>query len=136
MKCLLCDLENDNDEELKNHYTYLHLIEKNNYYFNELFTQDFESKYSERYVECNNLSFDTFREKKKESLFFIKQSSGSLKPLNISRRGNVITPYPINYSTHKNSYDFFKVKKNNKRFHFCCGLQICSQRQSKNLRVY
>ena len=76
MKCLLCDLENDNDEELKNHYTYLHLIEKNNYYFNELFTQDFESKYSERYVECNNLSFDTFREKKKNHCFLLNNQVG------------------------------------------------------------
>ena len=60
MKCLLCDLENANDEEFKNHFIYFHLINKDNYYFKELFTKDFENKYSKRCEECD-LTFDTCR---------------------------------------------------------------------------
>ena len=117
MKCLLCDLENDNDEELKNHCIYFHLIENDNYYFSELFNKDFENKYSKRCMECNNLSFDTCRKKKNHCfLLHYKQSGGSLKSLNISRRGNVITTYSINYSTHKNSYEFFDAEKTIKDF--------------------
>ena len=71
MKCLLCDLENDNDEELKNDDTNLHFIEKNNYCFKELFSQDFENKYSKRCVECNNLPFDTCTEKKKNNCLLL-----------------------------------------------------------------
>ena len=55
----------------------------------------------------------------KESLFLphYKQSGGSLAlPVNISRGGNVITIYLINYSIHKNSCDFFDAEKTIRRF--------------------
>ena len=42
MKYLLCDLENNNDEKLKNHYIQFHLINKDNYFFKELFSLNTE----------------------------------------------------------------------------------------------
>ena len=58
MKCLLYDLKNDNYEKLKKHFRHFHLIDKNNYFFKELFTQDFENTYSRLCVECN-IDFST-----------------------------------------------------------------------------
>ena len=40
-----------------------HLIDKNNYFFKEFFTKDFENRYSRRYEECN-IDFSTCRKKK------------------------------------------------------------------------
>ena len=61
--------------------------------------------------------FDTCRKKNRCFLLHCKQSGGSLAlPVNISRRGNVITIYSINYSIHKNSYDFFNVEKVIRKF--------------------
>ena len=73
MKCLLCNLKNDNDEELKNHFIYFHLINKDNYYFKELFNKDFENKYSKRYEECD-LTFDTCRKKKNHCFCCIRNN--------------------------------------------------------------
>ena len=64
MKCLLCIVENNNDEVLKDYYTNFHSVEKDNNFFKELFTPDFDNKYSKRCMECGDLSFDTCREKK------------------------------------------------------------------------
>ena len=78
MKCLLCNVENNNDEVLKDHCINFQSVEKDNYFFKELFTPDFDNKYSKRCMECGALSFDTCR-KKKESLLLLhyKQSGGS-----------------------------------------------------------
>ena len=102
---------------LKNHFIHFHSINKDNYYFKELFTKDFENKYSKRCEECN-LVFSTCR--KKKNLCFLlhyKQSGGSsIRPLNILKRSNVITNYSINNSIHKNYYDFFDAEKTVKEF--------------------
>ena len=45
MKCLLCDYENSNDEVVRNHYIKFYMIEKNNYFLNELFTPDSDNRY-------------------------------------------------------------------------------------------
>ena len=111
-KCLLCDLENDNDEELKYHFIYFYLTNKDNYFFKELFTKDFENKYSRRCEECN-IVFSTCRKKKNHCfLLHYKQSGGSgSRPLNILKRSNLITNYSINYSLYENYYDFYDAEK-------------------------
>ena len=68
MKCLLCDLENKNNEELKNHLIHFHLIDKDNYFFKELFTKDTENKYSRRCEECIK-KFWKLQKKKKKIVF-------------------------------------------------------------------
>ena len=52
MKFLLCDLENNNNEELKNHLIHFHLIYGVNYFLNECFTKNTENKCSRRCEEC------------------------------------------------------------------------------------
>ena len=60
---MLCNIENDNNEVLKDHYINFHSIEKDNYFFKELLTPDFDNKYSKRCMECGGLSL-THVEKK------------------------------------------------------------------------
>ena len=107
----------DDDEELKNHFKYFHLINKDNYYFKELLTKDFENKYS-KICEEWDLIFDTCRKKTNHCLLLhYKKSGGSnIRPLNILRRSNVITNGSTNYSTHKSHYDFFDAEKTVKDF--------------------
>ena len=48
-----------------------------------------------------------------------KQSGGSQTlrlPINISRRGNVLTIYSINYFIHRNGYDFYNAVETVKKF--------------------
>ena len=60
--------------------------------------------------------FYTCRKKNHCFLLHYNQLGASVRSLNISRRGNVLTTYSINYSTHKNSYDFFDAEKTTKDF--------------------
>ena len=118
MKCLLCDLKNNDDVELKNHYLHFHLIDKNNHFFKELFSTDTANKYSNRCEECRML-LDTCRKKKNHC--FLKhyvQSGGSNNfPWNILKR-SIITYYSINFSLHKNYYDFYNAEKTVNDFSF------------------
>ena len=83
MKCLLCNVEDDNDEVLKDHYINFHSNVKDNYFFKELFRPDFD-KYSKRCIECGGLSFETSRKRTIVFCCIKKHSGGSLAlPLNI-----------------------------------------------------
>ena len=64
MKCFLCDLENNNNKELKNHVIHFHLIDKDNYFLKDLFTKDIENKYSGRFKECKK-DFGSCRKRNK-----------------------------------------------------------------------
>ena len=126
MKCLLCDLQNDNDEELKNHYIYFHFINKNNYFFKELFSIKTENKYARRCEECK-ITFNSCREKNYYYLLHYQQSAGSNNLfLNISK-WSVITYFSINYFFHKNSYNFYDAKKKTVNdFIFCVESKFVS----------
>ena len=111
MKCLLCDLQTNYDEELKNHYISFHLINKDKYFFKEVFSIDIENRYLRHCEECK-FYFGTCRIKKNQCFLSHYQQSGGLNNLllNISKR-SLITYYSINYFLHKNYYDFYDAKK-------------------------
>ena len=44
MKCLLCNVNLVNDESLKNHYIWQHLVNEEDCYFKDLFTHDTNNK--------------------------------------------------------------------------------------------
>ena len=94
------------------------MINKDNYFFKELFSIDTENGYLRRYEECK-FYFDTCRIKKNHCfLSHYQQSGGSNNlPLNISRR-SLIMYYSINYLLHKNYYVFYDVKKTVNNFIF------------------
>ena len=111
MKCLLCDLKNNDGVELKKHYIHFYLIDKNNYYFKEYFSIDTANRHSNRCEECRML-FDTCTKNKSHSfLKHFAQSGGSNNfSLNILKR-SIITHYSIKFSLHKNYYDFYNAEK-------------------------
>ena len=97
MKCLPFDSQNDNDEELKNHYNHFHLVNEDNYLFKELFTTDTENRYSRRCDDCK-IRFQSSRQKKKEKKSFSvhhKQVRGVNNHLPINASKTFQVPLPI-----------------------------------------
>ena len=112
MKCLLCSLQFIREQILKKHYVDYHFINNEDIYFQDLFTPDTFDK------TCRicNVIFKSPRNKKKHMFLFHygkhKQMGGnrtqrtSTLPINVLNRGP-ITHYSINFTQHKNYYDFF-----------------------------
>ena len=114
MRCLICYYRSPQVEIVKNNYIFYHLINKNNYFFKELFLPDAENIHSKRYNKCQ-MQFKNYRQKKNHSFLVHKEqqvggSTNQQLPQNILGRG-VITYYSINYFQHKNFYDFFDAEK-------------------------
>ena len=108
MKCLLCSLHFIRECVLKKHYIDYHFINDEDIYFKDSFLSDTFDK------TCRicNVIFKSPRNKKKHMFLFHygkhKQIGGnrtSKLPLNILKRGGIIH-YSINFSQHKNFYDF------------------------------
>ena len=108
MKCLLCSLYFIRESILKRHYIDYHYIIDEDIYFKYLFLPDTFDK------TCRicNVIFKSPRNKKKHMFLFHygkhKQIGGnrtSKLPLNILNCGGIIN-YSINFSQHKNVYDF------------------------------
>ena len=112
MKCLLCSLHFIKEQVLKKHYVVYHFINDEDIYFKDLFLPDILDK------TCRicNVIFKSPRSKKKHMFLFHygkdKQIGGnrsqrtSTLPINVLN-GGPITHYSINFSQHKNFYDFF-----------------------------
>ena len=90
MRCLLCDIQNDNGEELKNHYKHFHLVNKDNYFFKELFTTDTENRSSRPCDDCK-IRFQSCRQKNHCFLAHHKQVGGANNhlPINVSKRSTI-----------------------------------------------
>ena len=109
MKCLLCGLNCSTEKVIKKHVNF-HQIKEDDIFFKDLFLPDTLEK------KCNfcDIFFKTCRQKKIHMFFFHygtkKQFGGSKRstlPINILKRGS-ITYFSINFTQHKNFYDFFK----------------------------
>ena len=107
MKCLLCNYRNPDNEVLKRHYISYHLINQNNYFFKELFSTDVQNIHPKRCDEFQ-IQFRSWRKKNYCFLVHREQTGGSFDrlALNVLKR-RVITYYSLNYSQHKNCYEFF-----------------------------
>ena len=108
MKCLLCSLHFIRESVLKKLYINYHFINDEDIYFKDLFLPDTFDK------TCRicNVIFKSPRNKKKHMFLFHygkhKQIGGnrtSKLPLNILNCGGIIH-YSIDFSQHKNFYDF------------------------------
>ena len=106
MRCLICN-ENVNVEIFKNCYQYHLSVNKNNYFFKELFLPDDNRKNCD---ECH-IRFKTCRQRRNHNFLFHRnqQVSGRLNqphPINVLRRGPLIY-YLINFYQHDNFYGFY-----------------------------
>ena len=111
MKCLLCSLQFIREQVLKKHYVDYHFINDEDIYFKDLFSPNTIDK------TCRicNVVFKSPRNKKKRMFLFHygkhRQIRGnraqrtSMLSINILNCGP-ITQYSINFTQHKNFYDF------------------------------
>ena len=102
MKCLLCNLNFANNENLRSHYIWQHLINEDNNHFKDLFAPGTNFK------GCDICMLDFKNSRiKKNNMFLLHctQTGGSRTdqqlPVNILRRGPV-KHFSINYQQHKN----------------------------------
>ena len=107
---LLCNFQDKNDEELKNHQKYFHLVNKDNYFFKELFTADIENKYSGR---CDNFKmfFQTCRKKNHCFLSHHKQVGGTKFTNKCFKKNDHHVLLKKNFFLHKKFYDFYDAQK-------------------------
>ena len=81
------------------------------YFFKELFSRNNKSRYSKNCDECK-IKFRSCGQKKNQSFLVHRaQFRGAITslPINVLRR-SIITYYSINFSLHKNPYDFYDAK--------------------------
>ena len=81
------------------------------YFFKELFSCSNKSRYSKNCDECK-IKFRSCGQKKNQSFLVHRaQFRGAITslPINVLRR-SIITYYSINFSLHKNPYDFYDAK--------------------------
>ena len=109
MKCLLCGLNCSGEKGIKKHYVNHHAIKEDDIYRKDLLLPDT----LEKKCDICDITFKTCRHKKIHMFFFHygtkKQFGGSRRstlPINILKR-NSLTYFLINYTQHKNFYDFF-----------------------------
>ena len=147
MKCLLCNLLFSNQDELFEHYVQFHKIDKSNWFFKNLFNEK-NLKILKKCLRCDEFIYDT---KSKAEHYFLnhfsegKEQPFENKPLIIRVLQNKITIYSIEYSKHKDSYNFFdsekcvsdfllncrnKFKKTGQNKTFKCSFTIQNQQKS------
>ena len=114
MKCLQCELNSTNVDELFSHYIQFHHINKTNYYFKELFESDGNNCFEKKCYRCNK-SFHSCRDLKNYKFLSHYQLGDQLpvenNPINILKRCNFLTTFPINFDQHQDFYNFFDSEK-------------------------
>ena len=111
MKCLLCQYENNEKKELKEHYLKYHNVDENNLFFKKLIDQKNnvihgrKCDYCDEFVFSNKVNHDFLKHYEKG--LSIDFDSGDLdKPINITNVGG-IKKIEIRFKEHSSFYDFF-----------------------------
>ena len=112
MKCLLCEFNTNDKNQLKNHYLKYHNVDKNNLFFKKLIDQKSNVIHGRKCKNCNDFIFSNktvhdflkhydrgFMEK--ESIDFNVD-----KPINVTKIGD-IQKFGITFKEHSSDYDFF-----------------------------
>ena len=144
MKCLLCSLEFNTDEELFDHYVSFHKVDKSNWFFKKLFGTK-NSNVLRKCLRCDRFIYD--KKSQSEHNFLNHYNEGYVfpfedKPIAIKNLRDKIKIYNINYENHKDFYIFFsadqcvtdflqncksKIVQNNKKKTFKCSFVIQNQ---------
>ena len=115
MKCLLCDYENNNKKELKEHYVKYHNINEDNLFFKKVINQNKDvvihrrkCNYCNQFVFINKANHDFLKHYGKALPLDGKDydDDGSSKPVNVSSVGD-IKKIEITFKEHSSYYDFF-----------------------------
>ena len=111
MKCLLCQYENNDKNELKKHYLKYHNVDENNLFFKKLIDQKNNVIHGRKCNYCDEFVFSMKANhdflKHYEKGLSIDFDSGDLdKPIDITNAGGV-KKLEIRFKEHSSFYDFF-----------------------------
>ena len=110
MKCLLCEFNTNDKNQLKNHYLKYHNVDKNNLFFKKLIDQKNNVIYGRKCKNCNDFIFSN-----KIVHDFLKHYDRGFmesidlnvdKPMNVTKIGD-IQKFEITFKEHSSDYDFF-----------------------------
>ena len=111
MKCLLCEFNTNDKNELKSHYLKYHNVDKNNLFFKKLIDQRNNVIHGRKCKNCNEFIFSN-----KTVHDFLKHYNRGFekelidfsvdKPINITKIGD-IEKFEITFKEHSSDYDFF-----------------------------
>ena len=110
MKCLLCEYENRNKQELEEHYIKLHNVDKNNLFFKKLIDQKKnimygrKCKFCKEFVYLNKINHDFLKHYEKG--LSIDSGDDVDKPIDVINLPN-LKIIQITYKEHSSFYDFF-----------------------------
>ena len=111
MKCLLCEFNTNDKNELKSHYLKYHNVDKNNLFFKKLIDQRHNVIHGRKCKNCNEFIFSN-----KTVHDFLKHYNRGFekelidfsvdKPINITKIGD-IEKFEITFKEHSSDYNFF-----------------------------
>ena len=117
MKCLLCNFQSNNQNEVRNHYIHFHRVDSKNEFFKKIFAEEKNVFYRKRCLRCQEyLPTSRF----KISHNFLKHYNDSEtvvdnKPITVTEV-SAVKKYEITCQQHSDSYDFFNSEKLVDRF--------------------
>ena len=108
MKCLLCNYISNSIDDIKDHYTIYHKINKNNFFFQQLLLNQ-NGFLNSDCARCHEfLTTKKFMAKHNFLKHYIdgERKPAEFKPIEIIRNQEV-TIYQITYEKHSDEYDFY-----------------------------
>ena len=125
MKCLLCSSTFEGEKGLLGNYISFHKIDESNWFFKNLLNIK-NSKILKKCFRCEHDFLNYFSEGKEQPF--------ETKPIDIRTLQNKITVYSIDYSKHKDNYNFFDSEKCVSDFLLNCRYNFKNTDQSKTFK--
>ena len=115
MKCLLCNFNAKDKNEIKNHYINFHNVDKDNKYFRRLIEKKNNVFTGKKCSKCDDFIPTTGFKISHDFLKHYDDGKEHLlddeKPISIVNIGNSIKKYEITFQDHSSSYDFYNSTK-------------------------
>ena len=112
MKCLLCNFQLNDQNDLRNHYINFHRVDSKNEFFKNIFAEDKNVCYEKRCLSCQEYlppsRFKIYHNFLKH--YNDDETVVDNKPITVTKISEV-KKYEITFQEHSDSYDFFNSEK-------------------------
>ena len=112
MKCLLCNFQLNDQNDLRNHYINFHRVDSKNEFFKNIFAEDKNECYEKRCLSCQEYlppsRFKIYHNFLKH--YNDDETVVDNKPITVTKISEV-KKYEITFQEHSDSYDFFNSEK-------------------------
>ena len=112
MKCLLCNFQSNDQNEVRNHYINFHRVDSKKKFFKKTFAEDKNVFYRKRCLRCQDYLL-TSRFKIYHNVLKHYNDDETVvdnKPIIVTKIGAAMK-YEITFQEHPDSYDFFNSEK-------------------------